>query len=92
MVRDMSVRPLCVITWPGFDRSDSEIRATLEGVGLELSFHPKTGHRTQAEVVNLMRRATAGIVSTDPFDASVLSQCHALQILARVASGWIRSM
>lgn len=76
-----------VVTYPGFDPGDSATAGRLRAAGLELRLEPRVGERTTAEVAAFMAGATAGIVSTDPFDAAVLAACPELRVLARVGVG-----
>lgn len=55
--------------------------------GLTLRLAPKRGHRSPEELDDLLGRAAAAIVSTDPFDAWVLSRHPTLAVIARVGVG-----
>jgi phosphoglycerate dehydrogenase-like enzyme len=80
--------PTVVVTYPGFDEGDERTAGALRAAGLAVTFAPRVSERTPAEVINLMRGAVAGIVSTDPFDRSVLAACPGLRALARVGVGF----
>jgi len=83
----MSAPPVVVVTYPGFDELDPQTAGILRERGLEIRFEPRTGERTPAEVVRIMEGAIGGIISTDPFDGTVLAQCRGLRVLARVGVG-----
>jgi phosphoglycerate dehydrogenase-like enzyme len=76
-----------VVTYPGFDLEDDRTAGALRDAGFTIRFEPRRGERTTAEVVRFMSDARAGIVSTDPFDASVFAACPKLRVLARVGVG-----
>src|SRR5436190_23485296 len=76
-----------LITWMNFDPSDPSTGGLLSAAGLELRLAPKKGARTPAEVRKLVRGCVAAIVSTDPFDASVLAQADELRVVARIGAG-----
>ena len=60
--------------------------AELRAAGVELlQYRNKTG--SPQEVLRFMADATAGVVSTDPFDSSVFAGCPLLRVLARVGVG-----
>jgi phosphoglycerate dehydrogenase-like enzyme len=83
----MADRGEVVVTWPGFEAGGLEAAARLQAAGLRLRMAPKTGPRTSAEVRQLVGGAVAAIVSTDPFDRSVLATAGRLRIVARVGVG-----
>jgi phosphoglycerate dehydrogenase-like enzyme len=76
-----------VVTYPGFDLEDERTAGALRKAGFTIRYEPRRCERTPAEVVKFMADARAGIVSTDPFDASVFEACPKLQVLARVGVG-----
>ena len=78
---------LCVVTFPGFDPADAVIGAFFEEAGIEVVFRPLLEARSPAEVVGIMEGASAGIVSTDPFDRTVFEQLPQLRVLARTGVG-----
>jgi phosphoglycerate dehydrogenase-like enzyme len=78
---------IVVSTFPTFDLDDPLSAGVLREAGLEIRLAPKLGPRSAAEVRRLMAEATAAIVSTDPFDASVFPACPALRVVARVGVG-----
>lgn len=78
--------PLVLVTWPDFERADAH--AALTAAGLSVALAPKHGARSPAEVRALAGTASAAIVSTDPFDASVLARCAQLRVIARVGVGY----
>src|SRR5579884_1897918 len=83
----MSGRGPVVVTYPGFDLEDARTAGALREAGFTIRFEPRVAERTPAEVSGFMVDACAGIVSTDPFDASVFSACPKLRVLARVGVG-----
>src|SRR5579884_3077120 len=83
----MSGRGPVVVTYPGFDLEDARTAGALREAGFTIRFEPRVAERTPAEVSGFMFDACAGIVSTDPFDASVFSACPKLRVLARVGVG-----
>jgi phosphoglycerate dehydrogenase-like enzyme len=80
--------PLVVVTYPGFDPDDARTAGILREAGFAIRLEPRVRERTPAEVIGFMRTAVAGIVSTDPFDREVFSECPALRVLARVGVGF----
>src|ERR1700749_548997 len=76
-----------VVTYPGFDLEDERTAGALRGAGLTIRYEPRRGERSPADVARVMADASAGIVSTDPFDASVFAACPKLRVLARVGVG-----
>lgn len=86
----MSDRPSAgrvVVTYPGFDDGDARTAGLLRTAGHEVVVSPRTADRTAEQVRRVMAGAIAGIVSTDPFDASVLAASPHLRVLARVGIG-----
>jgi D-3-phosphoglycerate dehydrogenase / 2-oxoglutarate reductase len=79
--------PVAVATYPGFDERDEATAGLLRDAGFAVRFYPKVSERAPGEVAEIMAGATAGIVSTDPFDASVFDACPELRVLARVGVG-----
>jgi phosphoglycerate dehydrogenase-like enzyme len=76
-----------LVTWMGFDPEGPATGARLRAAGLEVVLAPKVAGRTAAELGRLLRGATGAIVSTDPFDRSVLAAAGALRVIARVGVG-----
>jgi phosphoglycerate dehydrogenase-like enzyme len=75
------------VTWPDYELGDGAFGRALSDAGLSVRLAPKLGLRSTAEVRELARDAMAAIVSTDPFDAEVLSACPDLRVIARVGVG-----
>jgi D-3-phosphoglycerate dehydrogenase len=80
-------RELCVVTFRGYDPADESVSSLFEAARVEVAFHPLLGKRSPAEVVAIMAGASAAIVSTDPFDASVLGCLPTLRVIARTGVG-----
>jgi len=80
-------RELCVVTFPGFDPADPAAGALFEDAGVDVAFRPLVGPRSPEELVSIMENASAGIVSTDPFDRTVLERLPRLRALARTGVG-----
>jgi phosphoglycerate dehydrogenase-like enzyme len=76
-----------VVTYPAFDEDDPRTGGVLRGAGLEIRLRPRVGECTTGEVLGFMADATAGVVSTDPFDRDVFVGCPRLRVLARVGVG-----
>jgi phosphoglycerate dehydrogenase-like enzyme len=76
-----------VVTYPGFDSTDPSTAGVLRDAGFEVRLEPRLRERTTLEVMEMMSEATAGLISTDPFDASVFAGCPDLRVLARVGVG-----
>jgi phosphoglycerate dehydrogenase-like enzyme len=76
-----------VVTYPGFDPGDARTAGRLRAAGHQVRLEPRLHERTPADVRAFMADAAAGIVSTDPFDASVFAGCPQLRVLARVGVG-----
>ena len=83
----MTVPKTVVVTYPGFDAADPQTAGILREHGFAIRFAPRTVERTADDVVELMEGATAGIISTDPFDATVFARCPDLRVLARIGVG-----
>jgi D-3-phosphoglycerate dehydrogenase len=76
-----------LVTWIGFDPDDPETGGRLRAAGLEVSLAPKLGARGRSELAGLARDAVGAIVSTDPFERSVLAAAPRLRVIARVGVG-----
>jgi phosphoglycerate dehydrogenase-like enzyme len=76
-----------VVTYPAFDLGDPRTAGVLRSAGLEIRHVPRVGERSREEVIAFMADASAGIVSTDPFDRDVFAACPLLRVLARVGVG-----
>jgi phosphoglycerate dehydrogenase-like enzyme len=83
----MSHAGTVVVTYPGFDPDSAETARTLREAGFDIRYRPRVNERTPDEVAGLMEGATAGVISTDPFDESVFARCPDLRVLARVGVG-----
>ncbi len=78
---------LCVVTWPGFNPTDPEVRALFETAKVGVDFRPKVGPRSADEVADIMAGASAAVVSTDPFDSTVFERLPLLRVIARTGVG-----
>ncbi len=76
-----------VVTWPDYDADGEQTGGALARAGLSVRLEPKLGARSPSEVGRLVRNAVGAIVSTDPFDASVIANSPALRVIARVGVG-----
>jgi phosphoglycerate dehydrogenase-like enzyme len=76
-----------LVTWPDYDLESERLGGALTRAGLTVRLEPKDGHRTPAEVRDLVAGSAAAIVSTDPFDADVLASSPELRVIARVGVG-----
>lgn len=76
-----------VVTWPVYDVDGPTTGALLKGAGLDIRLHPRSGHRSPAELAEILGDAVAVIASTDPFDASVFAACPNLKVIARTGVG-----
>jgi phosphoglycerate dehydrogenase-like enzyme len=76
-----------VVTYPGWNEHDPLTAGALRAGGLEIRFEPRIGERSPKEVLGFMADATAGVISTDPFDRTVFAGCPRLRVLARVGVG-----
>lgn len=83
----MSEPASVVVTWPNFDPDGSPGSERLREAGAQIVLAPKTGPRTPAEVARIMAGAAGAVVSTDPFDRSVLERLPDLRVIARVGVG-----
>ncbi len=79
--------PEVLITWPDYDVEDPHIGGALTGAGCTVRLEPKLGARSPSQLLALAGEAAGAIVSTDPFDASVLESCPRLRVIARVGVG-----
>lgn len=59
----------------------------LRDSGLRIDLQPKYGARSPVELIEVIKGATAAIVSTDPFDASVFAAVPELRTISRVGVG-----
>jgi D-3-phosphoglycerate dehydrogenase len=59
----------------------------LRNAGLAVDLQPKHGARSAAELIEVVKGATAAIVSTDPFDANVFAAAPELRTISRVGVG-----
>ncbi len=80
-------RPLCVVTWPGFDPDDADVRRLFGELDAEVAYRPKLGARTPDELAEIMKGASAAVASTDPFDRTVLARLPTLRVIARTGVG-----
>lgn len=76
-----------LVTWPDYDVGADDLGGALERAGLAVRLAPKHGRRTSREMIELVDGVSAAIVSTDPFDAEVLSSARDLRVIARVGVG-----
>lgn len=76
-----------LVTWIDFDPDDPETGGRLQAAGLDVRLAPKLGARGHQELAGLVRNAVAAIVSTDPFERSVLAAAPHLRVIARVGVG-----
>jgi phosphoglycerate dehydrogenase-like enzyme len=76
-----------VVTWPDYDPHGEHLGGALKRAGLTVRLEPKRGVRSADDVRRLVDRAVAAIVSTDPFDSSVLAASVNLRVIARVGIG-----
>jgi D-3-phosphoglycerate dehydrogenase / 2-oxoglutarate reductase len=75
------------VSWPGYSTDDPETGARLVAAGHGVILAPKLGARSEDELIDLMRDASACIVSTDPFTRRVIAANPGLRIIARVGVG-----
>jgi phosphoglycerate dehydrogenase-like enzyme len=76
-----------LVTWLEYDADGAQTGARLRDAGLRVQLAPKLGARSSEEMALLARDAVAAIVSTDPFDESVLARAPRLRVIARVGVG-----
>lgn len=76
-----------VVTWPAYDIDGPTTGALLKQAGFTIRLHPRTAHRSAAEVAEIVGDAVGVIASTDPFDASVFAACPDLRVIARTGVG-----
>jgi phosphoglycerate dehydrogenase-like enzyme len=77
-------RPIVLVTWPDYDL---QAAGRLRAAGIEVREAPKRGHRTPEEVCALAGDVDGALVSTDPFDATVIAACPRLRVISRVGVG-----
>jgi phosphoglycerate dehydrogenase-like enzyme len=80
-------QPIVVVTYPGFDPRDHATAGRLRAAGFDIRLEPRIFDRSPEDTRRIMADASAGIVSTDPFNAYVLAGCPDLRVLARVGVG-----
>jgi phosphoglycerate dehydrogenase-like enzyme len=76
-----------LITWPDYEVDGADTGRRLTDAGHRLRVAPRTSRRTRAEMIALLDGVDAAIVSTDPFDATVLDAATRLRVIARVGVG-----
>jgi len=76
-----------LITSPRLRPGDESVRL-LEGAGFEPTFSTGQGHRTEEELIGLLRDADAVIAANDLFTARVMDACPGLKIIARTGVGY----
>jgi phosphoglycerate dehydrogenase-like enzyme len=76
-----------LVTWPDYELEGDREGGALSAAGLTPRLAPKLGARSPEELRELVGDAVGAIVSTDPFDASVLAASPALRVIARVGVG-----
>jgi phosphoglycerate dehydrogenase-like enzyme len=76
-----------LVTWPDYDAEAEQLGGALGRAGLTVRLEPKTGARSPQEMCALVGTAAGAIVSTDPFDGSVLAASPNLRVIARVGVG-----
>jgi phosphoglycerate dehydrogenase-like enzyme len=76
-----------LVTWPDYDVKGEHLGHALRRAGLGMRLEPKRGARSAAQLRLLLDGAVAAIVSTDPFDATVLAASPGLRVIARVGVG-----
>ena len=83
----MSANATILVTWPDFDCDGPEIGRRLTAAGYALRIAPGRSRRARDEMIRLLEGVAGAIVSTDPFDASVLAAAPGLRVIARVGVG-----
>src|SRR5450756_55288 len=76
-----------LITSPRLRPGDESVRL-LEEAGFEPIFSTGQGHRTEEELIELLRDADAVIAANDLFTARVMDACPGLKIIARTGVGY----
>lgn len=76
-----------LVTWISYDDADPCNGGALIAAGLSVKLAPKHGARSPKELAALLRGAVAAIVSTDPFERSVIDAAPDLRVIARVGVG-----
>jgi phosphoglycerate dehydrogenase-like enzyme len=82
-----ALRGAVLVTWMSFDPEDVHTGRLLRDAGLGIRLAPKIGPRSPAELARLLPGVVGAIVSTDPFDRSVLEAVPDLRVIARVGVG-----
>jgi phosphoglycerate dehydrogenase-like enzyme len=81
-------RPVVLVTFTAFDTEHPEIGGALTAAGFDIRLAPRLGHRTEAELIELLDGAVGAIASTDPFTADVMRKSPELRVIARVGVGY----
>lgn len=76
-----------LVTWLNYDQEAPHAGGPLKDRGYRFRVAPRRAERTAAQVAALCEDAVAAIVSTDPFDESVLEAAPKLRVIARVGVG-----
>lgn len=79
--------PTVLVTWPDYDVDAADLGGALQSAGYRIHLAPRLRDRSPSELAGLARDAVGAIVSTDPFDRSVLEACPQLRVIARVGVG-----
>jgi D-3-phosphoglycerate dehydrogenase len=84
---DNLLRGEVVVTWPVFDLDGPDTGAALTRAGLTVRLAPKIGHRSPADLGDVLGDAVAVIASTDPFSAELFRAKPHLRVIARTGVG-----
>lgn len=77
-----------LVTFTAFDPEHPQVGGALTAAGLDIRLAPRLGHRTEAELIELLDGAVGAIASIDPFTADVMRSAPDLRVIARVGVGY----
>lgn len=75
------------VSWPGYSIDDPETGARLVEAGFEPVLRPRTGARSEEELIGMLKGCIAAIASADPFTSRVLQSSPQLRTISRVGVG-----
>jgi phosphoglycerate dehydrogenase-like enzyme len=75
------------VSWPGYSIDDQETGARLVKAGFEPVLRPRTGARSEDELIGMLRGCIAAIASADPFTERVMQSSPKLRTISRVGVG-----
>ena len=75
------------VSWPGYSIDDPETGGRLLREAFEPVLWPRTGARSEDELIGMLKGCVAAIASADPFTERVMRSSPQLRIISRVGVG-----